>query len=665
MRPPVSSLSLWRVSAAGVKAEMSRMPASGHTSRAAVASSMPLTSGITMSLSRTSIERPSSRPMASASSALEASSTSAPARSSSRAVDRRTDGSSSTTGTVRPSRMRDGSPVIRAQVSRRQRARLQSRRHRPTQGIPVSKPQMTTSSASALERLRLIMLVPAVLSAFSVIPNILTGPAAGGLRAAGIASALGLGAFWVWGYRRRDFPTLSLLPEAVALGLALFAARGMPLLPLFAIAFRALYGGGMRSMLRMPVVLALVWSAALSHHDFVPADQMGKGAGLALTAVMMYLLVRTFGRLDRTESRLRAVIEQSTDVVTIVDRDLRIRWRGTGAGTLVEGSSFLDLVHPDDAPVVERLIAAAAEDSPVTDEIVVRTRGEERDVELEIGNHLADENVRGFLLTLRDVTERRRLERERRALERQRVSDDAARGELERLRERVDAQRERQQLEMRLQRAQRLESVGQLAGGVAHDFNNLLAAILNYTTMVREDLPEDHFAQEDLAEVEDSARRGARLVRRLLVFSQGQLTRPEVLDPNAVIENLDGLLRGSLPSHVQLRYELDPEPANIAADITNVEQVLVNLVVNARDALEPNGGTVAVATSKVELSADEAVDRDVAPGLYVRLSVSDDGCGMDAETAEHALEPFFSTKAPGTGTGLGLATVAGIVGHGG
>jgi hypothetical protein len=207
--------------------------------------------------------------------------------------------------------------------------------------------------------------------------------------------------------------------------------------------------------------------------------------------------------------------------------------------------------------------------------------------------------------------------------------------------------------------------VGQLAGGVAHDFNNLLAAILNYTTMVREDLPEDHFAQDDLAEVEESARRGARLVRRLLVFSQGQLTRPEVLEPNAVIENLDGLLRGSLPSHVQLRYALDPEPASVSADITNVEQVLVNLVVNARDAFEPGGGTVTVATAKVELSADEAVDHDVAPGAYVRLSVSDDGCGMDAETAERALEPFFSTKAPGTGTGLGLATVAGIAGHAG
>jgi signal transduction histidine kinase len=253
------------------------------------------------------------------------------------------------------------------------------------------------------------------------------------------------------------------------------------------------------------------------------------------------------------------------------------------------------------------------------------------------------------------------LERERRALERQRAADEAARQELDRLRDRVEAQRERQRLEARLQRAERLESVGQLAGGVAHDFNNLLAAILNYTTMVREDLPSDHDAQEDLAEVEEAARRGARLVRRLLVFSQGQLTRPEVLDPNEVIENLDGLLQGSLPSHVRLGYELDPASGSISADITNVEQILVNLVVNARDALEPAGGTVTVGTSAVELSADEAVDHDVAPGRFVCLSVGDDGCGMDAETAARALEPFFSTKAPGTGTGLGLATVAGIV----
>jgi signal transduction histidine kinase len=133
-----------------------------------------------------------------------------------------------------------------------------------------------------------------------------------------------------------------------------------------------------------------------------------------------------------------------------------------------------------------------------------------------------------------------------------------------------------------------------------------------------------------------------------------------VLDPNAVIENLEGLLRGSLPSHVALDYALDPAPGTIAADVTNVEQVLVNLVVNARDALEPAGGTITLSTARVELSADEAVDRDVAPGAYVCLAVSDDGSGMDEETRRRALEPFFSTKAPGTGTGLGLATVAGI-----
>jgi signal transduction histidine kinase len=335
------------------------------------------------------------------------------------------------------------------------------------------------------------------------------------------------------------------------------------------------------------------------------------------------------------------VVAQSTDIVTILEPDLTIR--SDDAPGFVAGTSFLDLIHPDDVVAVGRLVDDAAS-------AVVRMR-DGREVELVVGNRLDDEHIRGFLVTIRDVTERRRLERERDALDR--------------LRERVDAQRQRQELEARLQRSQRLESVGQLAGGVAHDFNNLLSAILNYTTMVREDLPGDHEAQEDLAEVEEAARRGARLVKRLLLFSRGQLTMPQVVDPNSVIKSLDGLLRGSIGSHVKLEYELDAAPGTIAADVTNVEQVLVNLVVNARDALEPAGGTVTVATSPVELSADEAVDRDAAPGPYVCLSVSDDGCGMDAETARRALEPFFSTKAPGTGTGLGLATVAGIVSHAG
>jgi PAS domain S-box-containing protein len=522
---------------------------------------------------------------------------------------------------------------------------------------------MTTSSASALERLRLTMLVPALLGALLVIPDIGTSSARP-LAAAGIASALALAAYWVWGFRRGEFRGIGLVPETAALAIALLAAGGVPPLPLFALAFRALYGDRTRSVVRFVLWLTVLVYVAQAHHRFNVSDVVGKSAGLALVAAMMYVLVRTFRRLDRTESRLRAVIEQSTDIVTIVGADLEIRWRGTAVGDhaprLVEGASFLDLSHPEDQPTVRRLVDEAAAGSIDPNPSVIRMRGpwgEERDVELDIGNRLDDEHIRGFLLTVRDVTERRRLERERHALEALRASDEAARRELARLRERVDAQRERQALEARLQRSQRLESVGHLAGGVAHDFNNLLSAILNYTTLVREDLPPEHDAQLDLQEVEDAARRGARLVKQLLVFSKGQATRPIVLDPNAVIENLEGLLRGSLPSHVALGYALDPAPGTIAADVTNIEQVLVNLVVNARDALEPAGGTITLSTARVELSADE---RDVAPGAYVCLAVSDDGSGMDEETRQRALEPFFSTKAPGTGTGLGLATVAGI-----
>jgi hypothetical protein len=204
-------------------------------------------------------------------------------------------------------------------------------------------------------------------------------------------------------------------------------------------------------------------------------------------------------------------------------------------------------------------------------------------------------------------------------------------------------------------------SVGQLAGGVAHDFNNLLAAILNYAAMLREDLDAGSAAQEDLAEIEDAARRGARLVKQLLHFSKGELTSATPLNPNEVVTALRSMLHHSMGRHVRLRCELDPACAAITVDVTHAEQVVVNLVLNARDALETTGGTVTVTTANVELSPAEAAERKLEPGSYVRLSVADDGGGMDEQTAARALEPFFTTKEAGVGTGLGLATVAGIV----
>ncbi len=511
-----------------------------------------------------------------------------------------------------------------------------------------------TSSAGALERLRLLLLVPALLClALSVV--VIAG--SGGpppLRAAGVLGAVALGAHWLRGFRRRRFSAALEPAEALTLLLVLVATPGHPPLPLFATTFRALYGGPVWSALRALALLGTLVGLDLARGTFEPQDQLGKGFGLALAVSLMHVITYMLRRLNHIESRLRAVIQHSTDVVTIVGEDLRIRWQAASIRAVLghepshlHGRPFLELIHPEDAPEVELLLTSSAPAPGAAVPTVARMLdggGAYRYVEAVIGNRLRDEYIEGFLVAIRDVTERRQLER---------------------LRERVEAQRERQELEARLQRSQRLESVGHLAGGVAHDFNNLLTAILNYTAMVRDDLPEDVPAQEDLAEVEDAARRGARLVRQLLLFSQGKLTTARVLNLNAVIEGLDGLLNGSLGSHVRLSYELDPALAAIEADVTNVEQVLVNLVVNARDALEPKGGSVTVSTANVELSPDAAVDLDVAPGAYVRLSVADDGCGMDEETRARALEPFFTTKALGVGTGLGLATVLGIATHAG
>jgi len=242
-----------------------------------------------------------------------------------------------------------------------------------------------------------------------------------------------------------------------------------------------------------------------------------------------------------------------------------------------------------------------------------------------------------------------------------RIQRAAAVAEAARAHERrgLEAQRERQQLEGELQRARRLESVGQLAGGVAHDFNNLLAVIVNCAALAHDELPRGHAVQAELASIEDAAERGARLIRQLLLFSQSKTGAPELLDVNAVVRGMDGLLGHTLGRHIALRYELDPQPALVVADLSSFEQVLVNLIVNARDAVA-TGGAITVRTANVAVQGNESVDLEVASGSYMRMSVTDDGCGMDADTLAHACEPFFTTKGPGRGTGLGLATVFGV-----
>ena len=228
------------------------------------------------------------------------------------------------------------------------------------------------------------------------------------------------------------------------------------------------------------------------------------------------------------------------------------------------------------------------------------------------------------------------------------------------LAEQAVAQATRERLESELRQAQRLEAVGRLAGGVAHDFNNLLAVILTYGEFIADELGTDHPLQGDVAEVRKAASRAAELTRQLLVFSRRDLISPSVLDVNVTINDLMNLLNRTLGEDTVLQSALSPDLPQVLADPGELEQVLVNLVVNARDAIS-GGGTITVETSEHVIDEDAAsAHAEVRPGRYVRIAVMDSGCGMSPEVTDRIFEPFFTTKAPGEGTGLGLSTVYGI-----
>jgi PAS domain S-box-containing protein len=221
---------------------------------------------------------------------------------------------------------------------------------------------------------------------------------------------------------------------------------------------------------------------------------------------------------------------------------------------------------------------------------------------------------------------------------------------------------ERRRLEAQLLQSQRLEAVGQMAGGIAHDFNNLLTAIRGYAELLRRSLPtDDERNRADIDQVVLAADRAAALIRQLLAFSRRQVLQPEVLEPAAIVESIAQMLRRLLGEHVALTINAAPGLGRVKVDPSQLEQVIVNLAVNARDAM-PDGGELTIELSDVELGpADIVGHAEAIPGPFVLLAVSDTGTGMDAETRVRAFEPFFTTKEVGKGTGMGLATVYGIV----
>jgi two-component system cell cycle sensor histidine kinase/response regulator CckA len=242
-------------------------------------------------------------------------------------------------------------------------------------------------------------------------------------------------------------------------------------------------------------------------------------------------------------------------------------------------------------------------------------------------------------------------------------------------REHLRAEAERERLESQLHRSQRLESLGQLAGGIAHDFNNLIAVIVNYAAFVREeaapravsgvDAERWQIVQSDVEQIERAGERASELTHQLLAFARREVVRPEVIDLNQVVGEVEQLLRRTIGEHVELAVELDPHVYAVLVDPGQLEQVLLNLAVNARNAM-PMGGKLTIDTGNVGAVEKYADDQlGIGVGEYARLRVSDTGCGMSREVIERAFEPFFTTKAHGEGSGLGLATVYGIISQAG
>lgn len=363
-------------------------------------------------------------------------------------------------------------------------------------------------------------------------------------------------------------------------------------------------------------------------------DEGGHVVQVAIFVREVTDLERVRAELAKSELYYRSLIEHSLDITAVLGPGGEVRYMSSSVKRILgyapeelQGSVVFDIVHPEDRPEAQEKLRRILQSEAAIEAVEARLRHRDGPWRtLSVTGKLLPPEIGelGLIVSARDITER-------------------------------------QQLEAQLLQAQKMEAVGRLAGGVAHDFNNLLTVIQGYGEMLARSLSGDETRREEVAEILNAAARATTLTRQLLAFSRRQVLEMRVFDLGAVVGELQKMLRRLIGENVELVVVRSAGPAFVKADPGQIEQVLLNLAVNARDAM-PKGGRLNVEVADLDLDSPlSSLDETVLPGRYVVVSVSDAGTGMDSETLGRIFEPFFTTKEKGKGTGLGLSTVFGIV----